>query len=245
MTTNGPGVVSAHQPSYFPWLGLLHKIMSSDVYVLMDDVQLADRNYQHRNLFLGCNGIPRFLTLPISKKGLRKKVIRELPLANSEWQTDHLNFLSHNYRRAPFYAETMAAIAPVFQKPYTLLIDVLIDSMLIAFDQFGIVTPMLRQSNLDYNHDSRKRDLILALVQASGASRYLSGEGARKYLDLEEFKSKGVEVTFQQFCHPTYHQFTTSAAAFVAGMSSVDVMFNLGPQGCRDLLSKLELVTRA
>src|ERR1051325_2931850 len=130
----------------------------------------------------------------------------------------------------------MAAIAPIFQKPYTLLIDVLIDSMLIAFEQFGIVTPMLRQSSLDYNRDSRKRDLILALIQASGASRYLSGEGARKYLDLEEFKSKGVEVTFQQFCHPTYHQFTTSA--FVAGMSSVDAMFNLGPQGCRDLLSK-------
>ena len=100
MTTNGPGVVSAHQPSYFPWLGLLHKITSSDVYVLMDDVQLADRNYQHRNLFLRRDGIPRLLTLPISKKGLRKKTIRELPLANSEWQTDHLNFLSHSYRGA-------------------------------------------------------------------------------------------------------------------------------------------------
>ena len=240
MITICPGVVSAHQPSYFPWLGLLHKITSSDVYVLMDEVQLADRNYQHRNLFLRRDGVPRLLTLPISKKSFRKKVIRELPLANSEWQTDHLNFLSHNYRGAPFYEETMAAIAPVFQKSYALLIDVLIDSMLIAFDQFGIVTPMLRQSNLDYNRDSRKSDLILALVQASGASRYLSGEGARGYMDLAQFKSHDVDVTFHEFSHPTYQQFTTSAAAFVAGMSSVDAMFNLGPQGCRDLLSKLE-----
>ena len=135
----------------------------------------------------------------------------------------------------------MAAIAPIFQKPYTLLIDVLIDSMLIAFDQFGIVTRMLRQSNLDYDRDARKSEVILALVQASGASRYLSGEGARGYMDLAQFKSRGVDVTFQEFSHPTYHQFTTSA--FVAGMSSVDAMFNLGPQGCRDLLSKAAAVS--
>lgn len=231
-----PGVVSAHQPSYFPWLGLLHKIASSDVYVLMDEVQLADRNYQHRNLFLRQDGIPRLLTLPISKKGLREKVIRELPLANSEWQTDHLNFLRHNYRGAPFYEETLTAIAPIFQKPYALVVDVLIDSMLIAFDQFGIVTPMLRQCNLDYDRDLRKSDLILALVQACGATRYLCGEGARGYMDLAQFESHGVDVTFQEFSHPKYDQFTTSAGAFVAGMSSVDAMFNLGPQRCRDLL---------
>ena len=51
-------ITAIHQPSYFPWLGWMDKINKCDQFILMDEVQLSDRAYQHRNLFLTNTGQP-------------------------------------------------------------------------------------------------------------------------------------------------------------------------------------------
>jgi len=63
---------SIHQPGYFPWLGLLHKFLNSDTVVLLDDVQLSDSAYQHRNQFLTRQGVVKILTVGIQKKGYKE-----------------------------------------------------------------------------------------------------------------------------------------------------------------------------
>ena len=47
--------ISIHQPSYWPWLGLLHKIRLSDADVILDNVNISKGSFQYRNQFL-CNG---------------------------------------------------------------------------------------------------------------------------------------------------------------------------------------------
>ena len=32
-------ILAAHQPQYLPWLGYLHKISDTDVFLILDDVQ--------------------------------------------------------------------------------------------------------------------------------------------------------------------------------------------------------------
>ena len=61
--------VCAHQPSYFPWLGLLDKIAKSDLYIFEDEVQMNVRAYQHRNIFLRNDGTVSYLTVNIHRKG--------------------------------------------------------------------------------------------------------------------------------------------------------------------------------
>jgi hypothetical protein len=53
--------------------------------------------------------------------------------------------------------------------------------------------------------------------------------GSREYLDEGAFAQAGVRVQWQQFRHPTYPQ--CGAAPFIAGLSSLDLLFNYGPQG--------------
>ena len=42
-------IISAHQLAYNPWLGLIHKVLLSDIFVVMDDVQYEKNSFINRN----------------------------------------------------------------------------------------------------------------------------------------------------------------------------------------------------
>ena len=42
-------ICSAHQPAFLPWLGLIHKIIVSDIFVFMDIAKFGKRAFMHRN----------------------------------------------------------------------------------------------------------------------------------------------------------------------------------------------------
>ena len=43
-------ILTAHQPTYLPWLGLFNKIFYSDKYVYFDNVQYLPKEWMNRNL---------------------------------------------------------------------------------------------------------------------------------------------------------------------------------------------------
>jgi hypothetical protein len=229
--------VSIHQPSYFPWLGLLHKINLSDLYIYMDDVQLADRAYQHRNIFLTNQGDTKFLTVNTSKKEYRKLKIHELKLSNSNWNVEHLNFLKENYRTHPFFSEVMKVITPFYKREYETLNDVLFESMILSFELLDIKTEVVKMSEMAYDRTKSKSDLILELILKSTHKGYLSGTGAKDYMNLEEYAKHGVQVEFQEFTHPVYEQ--KGADEFVVGLAVLDLFFNLGIEESRQLFHSL------
>lgn len=226
-------IVSIHQPSYFPWLGLLNKVYQSHLYVCLDNVQLADRAYQHRNMFLQQNGDTKTLTVNIQKKNYRLKTIKEIELANETWQKKHQGFLLANYKKHPFFDEIYSQVKFIFEKKYTYLLDVLLDSMRVTFDLFDIKVETVMQSSLKLESEVKKTELILDVLQATKATDYLSGEGAKAYQNDNAFKNKGVNIHYNQFSHPKYPQ---QGVNFVAGLASLDLLFNLGQQGARELL---------
>lgn len=225
--------VSIHQPSYFPWLGLLSKIGESDLFVLLDDVQLADRAYQHRNLFLTSGGKEQMLTIPIEKKGYREKSIRELRIAQPDWRRKHYQFLKLNYGKSPFADQIFPLIEPFYQREGDYLIDPLRESMALAMEALEIPAEVRLQSELDYDQSRAKGELMLALVQAAGGDLYLSGSGAKEYMDDGLFAAAGVGLRYQQFTHPRYRQF--SSETFVPGMACLDLLFNEGLEKSREI----------
>lgn len=231
-------ILSIHQPSYFPWLGLLHKISKSDKFIIMDEVQLADRGYQHRNVFLTKGGDEKKLTVNISKKGLREKTISDLTISIPQWRVDHRNFLVNNYDKHPYFDEIMSYLNPFYNKEYEYLIDVLIDSMAISFDMLGVNTSFVKMSSLDFDREKYKSDLILDLAERSGCQVYLSGVGAKDYMSLDDFKAAGIEVIFQDFSHPNYTQLYSEE--FIPGLSCLDMLFNEGIDKSRSILKSIK-----
>lgn len=227
-------IVSIHQPSYFPWFGLLDKIAKSDLYILMDEVQLADRAYQHRNMFITKEGKEKILTIGIDKKNYRSKKLCEIEInSNSNWQIEHKNFLTDSYKKAKYFDEIWIWLNPIFEKKYNKLIEVLEDSMQITLQLLDIKTAMKKQSDLEYNRDTFKSDLILDLCLATHAEIYLSGQGAKDYMELDKFEKENIEVVFQLFKHPVYNQLYSDD--FIIGLSILDCLFNNGVEETRRL----------
>jgi len=228
--------VSIHQPSYFPWLGLLDKINKSDIFVVLDTVQLNDNAFQSRNIFLNHTGKVQYLTIPVQKKEYRKKMMRELRVIDERWQKKHNGFMIRNYKKHPFFDEIYPFIEKVYTKKYEFLIDVLLDSMFACNDIFGINPKILLASELEVDNSLVKDDLLIALLEKCQAATYLSGTGAKSYQDENKFIEHNIELVYQSFTHPSYNQ--KNASTFETGLSALDVAFNLGIDSARKVLKE-------
>jgi hypothetical protein len=226
-------ILSIHQPGYFPWLGLLHKIANSDFYMLMDEVQLTDSAYQHRNLFLSADGKAKYLTIPFNKKNYLQRMFKELEITDHSWRSKHLDFIRNGYRKHPYFDEIFPVLADFYARDYPLLIDAVVASMRISLVFFKIKVKIICQSNVDYDRTLKKGDLVVSLVRASGADCYLSGIGSKAYLE-ESLFSGGITLQYQAFTHPIYPQ--RNASEFAPGLTCLDALFNLGIDGASALL---------
>ena len=59
-------ILTIHQPNYFPYTGLFHKLSLSDVFVIMDDVQFQP-DITNRNKIISKNEEWERITVPIKK----------------------------------------------------------------------------------------------------------------------------------------------------------------------------------
>ena len=58
-------VVSAHQPAFMPWIGLIHKVLLSDTFIFMNIAKFRKRAFMHRNR-IEINDTAHFIGLKLS-----------------------------------------------------------------------------------------------------------------------------------------------------------------------------------
>lgn len=214
--------ITIHQPSYWPWLGLLDKIAKVEKYVVMDDVAADKSSFQYRNQFF-CDGKSVILTLPVDYK-LGKK-INELHFKNGTWKMDHLNKLKNYYRKAPYFKEIFPRVeALYFSYSEMDVFPFLLKTMKFAFDMLDVDVDIIKSSGLDAT--GKKGDLVLSICKAANAGVYLSGQGARNYLteeQISQFEKSRIKLEWHCFEHPVYPQ--NPRMKFISGLASLDLFF--------------------
>lgn len=230
-------VVSIHQPQYWPWLGLIDKILKSDIHIILDDVQFNARGFQHRTFYKPNNATSaRYLTIPYDKK-LKRNIISEVIINNELlindkiWQKEHLRLITEGYKGAPFFKEIHKEIEPIFFKSYNILSEVNIDILRLLLKLFEINVQLVCSSEL--NSNEKKDRLMLDLTKKVGGTVYLSGRGAKVYMNDNIFKENHIELIYQDFQHPNYTQFN---GEFVPGLFSLDLLYNEGIKASRAII---------
>lgn len=234
-------VTSIHQPSFFPWLGLLDKIAKSNHFVFLDNVQVNKGSHQYRNTFF-CNGMPKYLTLPVEFS--LGTPINKLKFKNNLWVEDHLNKYKNYYHSSPNFEEIYPIIDHFYRQNVDLIpVQVIINSMLLVFDLLDINVVISYASS--FNSSEKKGGLVLDLCKQTDTKAYLSGRGALNYMDaqvLESFNMAGIKVLWHSFNHPKYDQL--GGRDFVEGLSSLDLLFFNGIEKSRTIFrNNLNLIT--
>jgi len=214
-------IISIHQPAYLPWLGYFDKIISSDIFVYLDTVQLEKNSYSYRNKIKTPQG-SAWLTIPLKMKGHTGNAIKNIAIDNSQqWKKRHLKNIFFNYKKSPFFDDLYTKIELLYKDDFDLFSDLSYHHLLFWLDELNIKTKIIKSSDLDIS--SKKSELILDLCQNFKADKYISGALGRDYLDEDIFKENGVVVEYQDYQHPAYQQLNGD---FLPYMGIIDFWMN-------------------
>ncbi|MGE5632412.1 MAG: WbqC family protein [Caulobacteraceae bacterium] len=215
-------IVAIHQPMFFPYTGIIEKIKRCDVFVFLDDVQYEDGGFQNRNRILTKDGV-KWFTVPIKRPRYMRN-LQEIMLSNyNDWKGYFLSTLQYTYGKAKYYREVIDLVNEILNKEYSRLIDLNIECMMQILKYFGINRETHRSSDFP-DKPTDRIDRIIYLVRQLGGDTFLSGDGAKVYMDVERFQD--IKVVFQEYKCKEYPQMWSKE--FVPYMSILDYMMYMG-----------------
>jgi len=228
--------VSIHQPEHLPWLGFFHKIIQVDEFVLLDNVQFRKNYFQNRNKIRTAQGW-QWITVPVKKFHFNQK-INEIEISyNQNWQEKNLRLIEQNYTKARYFKNYFSEFKKIYSSKFQLLRDLNIELIKFLLGKFGINTKVYISSELLKDVGKGGTEVNLNLCKKLNADIYLSGPFGKDYLDIPKFEQAGIKVEFHQFEHPIYKQLYDP---FIPKMSSIDLLFNYGPESLSILTGKYE-----
>lgn len=225
--------VVIHQPDFAPYLGFFQRFLNADLYIVLDHVQFVSntsRSWTHRDKIKTATG-DRWLTLGVSKPQLGTPILEVKLAVGTEWIENNLTLLRDSYRKAPGFSEVMPIVEELYASPNVTLADFNIRWLERLVEMLDIRIPFVRSSTL--HPEGKRNELLIDLLHKVSATHYLSGLGAKAYLEPTKFSAAGIEVLWQQFEHPVYPQ---QHGVFIPYLSILDILYNCGVYEARKLL---------
>ncbi len=225
-------VVSGHQPVYLPWLGLFQKLVLADVFVVMDDVQYLEQDWNNRNYIKQKSGRLR-LTVPVSAKRSHSGLIRDIRICSDgdlagsgHWQRSHYRAILSCYARAPYFARHAPFLETLYLAgKWKWLHDLNLKILRYFIRELGIDVELVIAS--EYGFKGAKSGLVLDHCLKLNADVCVLGEHGKSYIDRESFYRNGIWLYFQKYRHPEYPQLFEP---FVSHLSVLDLLMNAGPE---------------
>lgn len=214
------------QPMFFPWVGMFEQIRLAEVYVHYSDVQFSKGSFVNR-VQLKTPGGRRWLTVPLQKFSLGQR-IDEVQVAQTDWRRKHLEMLKHSYRQAPYLDDMLTLVEQVYASSYV-TIDELSRASLDAvcdYYQLALGCRFLNVRDLAIGGSGSRR--VLDIVQALGGTVYITGHGAKNYLEHDLFDAAGIRVEYMNYRCKPYPQLH---GPFTPYVSILDLIANMGPAG--------------
>jgi len=218
---------------FFPWPGVFEQIRLADIYIHYDDTQLPrGRSFMSRVQIKTPSGA-QWLTAPIARNSDQRILDTEFD-ESVDWRSKHLRTLQVNYARASMGAQMLDLAQTVYRNPTRLLADFNIQGIETITGYFGLRPEFRRSSDRPSSSTSSQR--LLELLLDVNASRYITGHGARKYLNHELLEEHGIEVSYINYQRRPYPQLYGS---FDPHVTVLDLIANMGPSGRSVLCSEL------
>lgn len=195
-------VVTIHQPYFMPWLGFFDKMVKSDIFVILDNVQFEKNTFLNRNKIKTSNGS---LWLTVPAKGHLDQTIKEVEIDDSKkWRNDHLKTIYLNYKKAKNFDKIYPKLEKIYLPKENNLAKFNFLTISFLTKELKIRTKFYFTSELEIQGEGSRR--LLEIVQKLKGNVYLSGAIGKEYLETAIFEKEGITVKFQEFRALPYKQ---------------------------------------
>jgi hypothetical protein len=225
-----------HQPDFLSYLGFFHRLLHSDLYIVLDDVQFVkgtSQSWMNRDKIKTQRG-EQWLTINIKKAPSFTNINKILLSDTINWKKQNLDLIKQNYAKALYFDEVFPFIEKLYANKYEKLLEFNMSSILMLMELFDIKIDIIYSSALKTTQTKSER--LVELLTQVNATHYLSGIGARDYHVDKPFEDANIKVIWQDFKHPVYPQLHGN---FISYLSSIDMLFNCGIEKSREILRSI------
>ncbi len=177
----------------------------------------------------------KWLTVPIAGRELSSRIDGLRIDEQRDWRRSHADLLRALYRGASFAGEMLGLVAGVYAahpprspKEPPGLSPLVTDSMIALCEYFGIRPPGGFVRSADLGIEGQGWERVLRIVRHLGGSVYITGHGARRYMDHQAMEQAGVRVEYLDYQKSAYPQLH---GPFTPYVSALDLAANLGRAG--------------
>jgi hypothetical protein len=230
----------AYQPYFLPNRTYFDCLNKADVFVHYVDVQYIKRSWQNRNVIKSQKGT-EWMTVPVRSKGRYLQFIKDVEICDdTPWNEIIIKKLEFNYTRAPYYAEYRDYFQKIFNIKWEKLCELNIRLIEDVCRLLKIThVNFLRSSELAIPANLEKSHRLLWLCKKLKAKTYVSGTGAKNYLNEKIFKENNIKVEWHETNPNNYPPYQQINGEFNAGVSIIDLLFNCGEKSSKYIISNV------
>ena len=223
--------LAGHQPNYWPYPGLIGKIMRADRFVYVTKVQFEKKSWQKRNRLRTKEGWT-YIQVPTITSGKYTQNICDVRIDNqSNWAQKHLKTIELLYRKAPYYSRYIDEIRKIYSVLWERLSDLDIHIMNYILSEMGNETPVYYDR--DYEFTGHKTEMLVNMCEKLDCDSYLSNLGSQAYVQISKFEERGKNHRYIDYTGCKYPQ---QFVGFEPGLSILDMMMNCGSERTREIL---------
>lgn len=187
--------------AYLPPVSFFTAINSGGDVLIEQYDNYCKQTYRNRCRIATAAGV-QVLTVPIVKSSSPKQLMKDVRISDhGEWRRQHWNALESAYMNSPFFMYYQDDFRPFYENKYEFLIDFNTELTLLIMKLAGIERP-------------------IKLTESYG-------KNGENLTDLRQMADPGTDEPLE--CRP-YWQVFKEKYGFLANLSAVDLLFNMGPE---------------
>ena len=227
-------IAAIHQPDFLPYIGFFKKMHLADVFVYLDNIQFSRRGWTHRDKIKTKKG-EQWINVNIKKADYHEQIKNVKISYEHDWQSKSLNLIKENYKSSQYFDEIYPIVNKMFDFSPEHLIDFNLSIIDTLRDLLEINNKIIFSSELKITE--KKNNLLVEILKKVKINTYLSGQGAKNYMEEKIFLRNNINVIYNNFTHPVYNQqFKDGNDKFIDNLSILDYLFNCGIQNVKNFL---------
>lgn len=215
-------ILGCLQPTYLPWIPFFERIILSDIFVILDDVQFS-KNSNHNRNYIKSNSKKLLLTVPIISESNR--MISDIKIDNKKnWKKKHWYSILQTYGKLNFFKQIKNELEFIYSKDWEFLSSLNIEIIKLFIKYLNIKSEIYISSEIDVKGTSNQK--LINICKYFNVDKFIVKKNTEHYHPKKQFLDNNIE--FKYFSNKMI-EYNQQGNNFVPGLSIIDYISNCGP----------------